>query len=58
MPKRNPTTTIQISIDTHEKLYSLKTKFEEIFKKPVSFDQLIRALLISKVDLLSEAYLL
>ena len=54
----NKTTTIQVSIETHEKLYSLKTQYEEIFKKPISFDQLIKALLLSKVDLLSEAYLL
>ena len=51
MSSVNKTTTIQISIATHEKLYKLKKAFEDIFKKNITFDQLIEALLVSKVNL-------
>ena len=51
MSSVNKTTTIQISIATHDKLYKLKKLFEGIFKKNITFDQLIEALLVSKVNL-------
>ena len=47
-------TTIWISIETHEQLNRLKSQYEEIFDTKITFDSLIRALLLSKVNLVEE----
>jgi len=47
-------TTITLSIETYDELNSLKKAFSKFFKSPISFDQLIRALIHAKVDLASE----
>ena len=47
-------TTIWVSIETHEQLNRLKGQYEEIFKTKVDFDALIKALLLSKVNLVEE----
>lgn len=38
--KNRKSTTIEISIETYEKLHSLKTKIEKVVGKPISFDKL------------------
>lgn len=43
--KVKKTTTIQISIETYEKLYSIKTEIEEILDTNISFDQVLRCFL-------------
>ena len=50
----NKVTTIQVSIETHDKLYKLKKQFEDIFEKSVSYDQVIDALILAKVNLAEE----
>lgn len=40
LEKNRKTTTIEISIETYEKLHSLKTKIEKVVGKPISFDKL------------------
>jgi hypothetical protein len=38
--KNRKVTTIEISIETYEKLHSLKLKIEKVVGKPISFDKL------------------
>ena len=47
-------TTIWISIETHGQLNRLKRQYEEIFNTKINFDTLIKALLLSKVNLAEE----
>jgi len=51
-------TTIWLSIETYDKLNSLKKVYEELFNTSISFDKLISSLLIAKVDLVSELAML
>ena len=45
MPKL---TTIQLSIDTHKRLYRMKTDLEKITGKTISFEQVLRILLLTR----------
>ncbi|MFQ5836565.1 MAG: hypothetical protein ACE5HG_01805 [Candidatus Bathyarchaeia archaeon] len=45
MPKL---TTIQLSIDTHRRLYRMKTDLEKITGKTISFEQVLRILLLTR----------
>ena len=47
-------TTIWISIETHGQLNRLKRQYEKIFNTKIDFNALIRALLVSKVNLAEE----
>jgi hypothetical protein len=40
LEKNRKTTTIEISIETYDKLYSLKSKIEKVVNKSISFDKL------------------
>ena len=41
-------TTIQISMETHKRLYRIKSDLEKIVGKPISFEQAIKILLSSR----------
>jgi len=47
--KKTKTTTIEISIETYNKLHSLKLTLEEIFKTNVSLDRALQVLLSPKI---------
>ena len=44
----NDTTTIEISIETINKLHSIKKQLEKIVRKKLSYDKIINILLCSK----------
>lgn len=41
-------TTIQVSMETHDRLYRMKTKLEKIVGRTISFEGVIRILLLAR----------
>jgi len=42
--------TVQVSVETFDLLCSLKSETQKIFEKKISFDEIIRWLIVAKVD--------